>query len=647
MTSNTRLACVIGVLLVMLAGLLFMALAPAGQDTPPNVLTAGGPLELLVLGGGAFLLIAMVLLNAWSLARTGRITHGLREARERGDWSRRLDVTGRDETAELAAELNQLLALLDRFHAQAAAAAAPVPGPPQSAGQGTEIFQASLVGHCICTLHDARFVEANDSFLTLLGRTRAEVVGRTDEDLALWSEPNARAAWWQLVREKHSVRDVECTWQTAAGEARLVAASAHVAVFGGEECVVWTGYDLTEQSHRELHARQAQKLEAITKLAAGFAHDFNNLLCVVQGHTSLLLADRNLEPTAAGSLKQIAIATERGANLTRQLLTFSRKQVIKAKTLDANLVIHGMSNMLVRVLGDQIALRFECSGDVPLVQADTGLLEQVIMNLLMNARDAMPKGGQVTINTSAFAVDDQYARLKPEAYAGQFACVSVTDTGCGLEPGAVNRIFEPFFTTKDVGKGSGLGLATVYGIVKQHKGWIEVASQLGQGTTFKVFLPATEVPVETAPAKVASFTALGGKERIFLVEDEPGLLALAQRILEGYGYEVVTATNGVHALQVWEAIGGRVDLMVTDVVMPEGLNGCELAARLRARQPQLKIIFTSGYSADLVGATGEELVEGFNFVQKPYRPQVLAQAVRQRLNSEAAPAENKSAEKAA
>ncbi len=634
MTSSTRLTCVTGVALVTLAGLLYVAFAQFGGSTAAPGAQPAGTWSRLLVGGGGLLLTAILLLNELALARTGCLLRAIRHQRETGDWSHPVPVAGDDDVAELAAEFNRRSEELANSQANEQSAQAKHDAGHQAASEWARAFAASPAAHCICTLNELRCLEANESFLNLIGWERGQVIEQSDLNLKLWPDTHARDSWWELVRDQRSVRDVECTLSSSAGELLTVAASAEVVTFAGRECVLWTCYDLTERSNREIHARQAQKLEAITKLAAGFAHDFNNLLCVIQGHTSLLQTEPTMEPSSLTSLKQITTAAERGANLTRQLLTFSRKQVIKPNTLDLNLVIHGMSNMLLRTLGEDIALRFDFSGDVPLIQADTGMLEQIIMNLVMNARDAMPKGGQVTVHTSAFAVDAHYVRLKPEARVGNFACLSVADTGRGLEPSAVNRIFEPFFTTKDVGKGSGLGLATAYGIVQQHKGWIEVVSQPGQGTTFKIFLPATDVAAETETpsAKPAPFTQVGGKEKILLVEDEPGLLALVQSILERYGYRIVTANNGMHALEVWEELDGKVDLLVTDVVMPEGLTGCQLVEKLRVKNPKLKVIFTSGYSADLVGATEEELIEGVNFIQKPYRPQVLAQTVRTRLD---------------
>ncbi|MBN2507423.1 MAG: response regulator [Verrucomicrobia bacterium] len=511
-------------------------------------------------------------------------------------------------------------------------AESPPPPPHAEEPDWVRLFRSSPVGQYVCSRADLRCVEVNDSFLRLAGLDRQQVLGRADADLPLWPHRRARDSWWLLAREKTSVREVELALRTSAGEQRTVVASADLIRFQAEPCVLWTVYDLTERSSRELHVRQAQKLEAITKLAAGFAHDFNNLLCVVQGHASLLQSDPALNAGCAASVRQISTAAERGASLTRQLLTFSRKQILKPKTVDLNFVIHGMSDMLLRVLGNAIVLHLDFSADAPVIQADTGMLEQVIMNLVMNARDAMRQGGQLTLGTAAFTVDAPYVHLQPDAYPGRFARLSVADTGCGLEPGAVERLFEPFFTTKDVGTGSGLGLATVYGIVKQHRGWIEVASRPGRGTTFKIYLPASQAPAEAPAPKPAPFAAVGGNERIFLVEDEPGLLPVVQNILQHYGYEVVTATSGVHALDVWQTLGGRVDLLITDVVMPRGMTGCELAGTLRGMRPDLKVIYTSGYSADLVGPSHEELVEGFNFIQKPYRPHALAQTVRCRLD---------------
>ena len=391
-------------------------------------------------------------------------------------------------------------------------------------------------------------------------------------------------------------------------------------------------HDLTERLSHEAHLRQSQKLEAVGQLATGFAHDFNNILAIIQGYTSLVLAEQNLNPHCNKALKEVSTAAERAANLTRQLLTFSRKQIMQPKTLDLNLVMHGLANMLQRLLKENTNLKFSLSPQVPLVHADTGMVEQILVNLAANASDAMPNGGELVLTTALVEMDDQYLRKNPDARAGRFARIAVSDTGCGMDPATLSRIFEPFFTTKDVGQGPGLGLATVYGIVKQHNGWIEVLSKPGEGTSFHIFFPESTKTAEPSSVKPAAAVP-GGREMILLVEDEPGLRVLVQGILQRYGYGVLNASNGIEALDVWKQHKHEVDLLLTDMVMPEGMSGRQLADKIWEETPSLKVIFTSGYSVDLLGDKTGELKEGLNFLQKPYRPQSLAQTVRNCLDS--------------
>ncbi len=391
------------------------------------------------------------------------------------------------------------------------------------------------------------------------------------------------------------------------------------------------GADITERLNLEAQLRHAQKLESVGQLAAGVAHDFNNILTIIQGHSDRLITQCAEHPDLAEPLKLVSTAAKRASNLTQQLLMFSRKQKMQAKVLDLNKIIANLSKMLQRLLGDDIALESTLEAALPAIEADTGMIEQIIMNLSVNARDAMPKGGRLRIVTTFVTIDEAYVRLHPDAHAGQFVRLSVTDNGTGMSKETLGRIFEPFFTTKEVGKGTGLGLATVYGIVKQHNGWIEVESELGVGTTFVVHLPASSKSFDTAFERAPQKPAVkGGHETILLVEDEPVLRELARVILKDYQYEVLEAGTGAEAVKIWEQHQGRIDLLLTDMVMPEGMTGRELAEKLRSRKPELKVIYTSGYSADVMGS--EIGLRDAMFLQKPYAPPLLAKTVRECLD---------------
>ena len=333
-----------------------------------------------------------------------------------------------------------------------------------------------------------------------------------------------------------------------------------------------------------------------------------------------------------GPLQAVFFAAERAASLTRQLLMFSRKNMIQPTRLDMREVVGNLLKMLKRLIGETIVIEFVPPAEIPLVRGDAGMMEQVLMNLAVNARDAMPGGGTLTIRLRSVLVADPRERQHPEALAGGFVCLTVADTGTGMDAETMQRIFEPFFTTKEAGKGTGLGLATVYGIVKQHGGWVEVSSVVGQGTMFHVFIPATdEIATIVKRAEIPGTDVRGGSETILAVEDEPVLLNLARVILEECGYHVIEASSGTKALDAWERQQGQIDLLLTDIVMPEGMSGLELARTLGPRQQGLKILYTSGYGVETMD---REFIEktGGRFLQKPYTRFTLAKAVRDCLD---------------
>ena len=395
------------------------------------------------------------------------------------------------------------------------------------------------------------------------------------------------------------------------------------------------GADVTEALNLEAQFRQAQKMECVGQLAAGVAHDINNVLTIVQGHAGLLLAKAPAESDSAKSLKQISGAAERAARFIKQLLMFSRKQVIQTTILDLNVVIHNLGSMLTRMLGEDISLEIISNSDIPSIEGDTGMVEQVIMNLIVNARDAMPKGGKLTMVTSVADIDEGYTSQHTGSHQGKFVSLMVKDTGCGMDPKTLERIFEPFFTTKAVGKGTGLGLATVYGIVRQHGGWVDVQSELGVGTTFTIFIPASKQKTSSHTDFVTDTDHVrGGNEKILVVEDQVELRELVRDVLVAYHYDVSLAASGPEALRTWQDAGGRFDLLVTDMIMPGGMTGRELGEQLEAQKPGLKIIYTSGYSAELIGKDLGR--DGTTFLAKPYRPQQLALLVRQCLDKKRA-----------
>ncbi len=394
--------------------------------------------------------------------------------------------------------------------------------------------------------------------------------------------------------------------------------------------------DLTDKRKLEAELRQAQKMEAVGQLAAGVAHDFNNILTIIQGHASLQLAVAEMDPDVADSFKHIAGAAERAANLTRQLLAFSRKQVMQPRRLDLNGLVRQIGTVLPRLIGEHIRLLTDLAPNLPAVFADDCNMEQIVLNLAVNARDAMPSGGTLSVRTEAVGVDDNHLRRVPDAVTGEYVCLSVRDTGTGMDLATRTHIFEPFFTTKEVGKGTGMGLATVYGIVKQHDGWIEVESETGQGSVFKIYLPVCEDAVE-AETRVIAFAPrpLGAGRTVLVVEDDPSVRGLVKEILLHYHYRVLEAGDGEEALAMAREYPNEIVVLLTDMVMPRGITGRELAVRLLEDRPDLKVIYTSGYSPDLFDS-GLVLEEGVNYLPKPYTSAMLAEILRGALEVSAA-----------
>jgi two-component system, cell cycle sensor histidine kinase and response regulator CckA len=389
--------------------------------------------------------------------------------------------------------------------------------------------------------------------------------------------------------------------------------------------------DITERKTLEEQLRQAQKMEAIGQLAGGIAHDFNNLLTAITGYSELTMRRLPAEDPLRQNIEEIKKAGERAAALTRQLLAFSRKQVLQPKVLDLNAVISELEKMLRRLIGEDIGLRTALDSELGSVKADPGQVEQIIMNLVVNARDAMPRGGKLTIETKNVYLDEDYAKNHIAAIPGPYVMLAVSDTGTGMDEQTQARIFEPFFTTKEAGKGTGLGLSTVYGIVKQSGGNIWVYSEVGRGTTFKVYLPRVDEGAQEYKRSTEAEEAIRGVETILLAEDEEMVRKLARQVLEMYGYQVLDAANGGAALLICERHTGPIHLLITDVIMPE-MSGRELAGRLAQLRPEMKVLYMSGYTDNAIVHQGV-LDEDANFIQKPFPTDALARKVREVLDA--------------
>ena len=389
--------------------------------------------------------------------------------------------------------------------------------------------------------------------------------------------------------------------------------------------------DISQRKRLEDQLRQSQKMDAIGQLAGGVAHDFNNILTVIHGNASLLLETQVKNPDVAGFAQQIVLAAERAAALTRQMLMLSRKQTPHLVNVNLGGLVARMSSMFHRIIGEDIAFHPANADSGAFIRADAGMIEQVLLNLVVNARDAMPQGGQLQITTHVEQVESTSIAQNADAKPGPHVVLSVTDSGVGISAEDLPRIFEPFFTTKEAGKGTGLGLATVYGIVKQHHGWISVISAPGKGTIFKIFFPAAEGPVPTASTTTRTEPMPKGNETLLVVEDEKAVRHLVTTTLERCGYTVLTAATGRDAMKVWEKSKDRIHLLLTDVIMPDGMSGTELGDRLALENPDLKIIYTSGHGQKAFGNPDTEL-DSRSFILKPYSLHQIAALIRLRLD---------------
>ena len=475
-----------------------------------------------------------------------------------------------------------------------------------------------------------RFVDVNDAFLRMTGFTRAEIVGRTPLELRLCLDYESR--FLEAVRDGKTVRNAEAQVSTRGGELRSVLLSLEPLPLSGEPHVLLMAQDVTDRLQLESQLRQSQKMEAIGQLAAGIAHDFNNLLTIIQGHASLHANAAGLPCGIATSLSQISGAAGRAADLTRKLLTFSRRGMVRPRVLDLNRVIHSLSAMLLRVLGEKTQFRTDLAGDLPAVFADVTSIEQVMMNLTINGRDAMPDGGTITIRTSVLTLDADAKARNPDARSGKFVCLSVTDTGTGMDEATRSHIFEPFFTTKGLNEGTGMGLATVYGIVKQHEGWIEVDTAPGKGSTFRAYIPATERRPEPELQPTHESASDGSGHTIFVVEDDAGVRSLVVEILRSYNYNVHEAETGDQAIARWEKLKDEVDLLLTDMVMPGKANGLDVARHCLSAKPGLKVIYSSGYSSELF-ESDVKIEDCVNYLPKPYLSGKLTTIIRNALDS--------------
>ncbi|MGC8885748.1 MAG: ATP-binding protein [Verrucomicrobiia bacterium] len=487
---------------------------------------------------------------------------------------------------------------------------------------------------------DQRAINWNPAAERIFGFKESEVIGKRAEDLIIPEELKLdNKKNWELLLKREGGTHIVTKNKTKSGKVITVEwfNTLLTNVDGTPVGVASLVQDITREIEAELELRRSeeqlrrsQKMQAVGQLAAGVAHDFNNVLTVIQGHIGLLLSRENPDSHSYESLKLVYDASARAANLVKQLLTFSRGSTVKTELLDLNDVVAGFYQLISKVLGEHIKTEINLESSPLPINGNSSLIEQMILNLSLNARDAMPDGGRLLFKTQNVIIDRENVDQHPESKEGIYACLIVSDTGCGMDEKTKQRIFEPFFTTKEQGKGTGLGLAVVYGIAKQHNGWIEVESEKGRGTTFKIYFPLlSETVLAKTKESLPQLTEeqLRGSENVLVVEDEPALRELVCGILSYYGYRAVPACSGVEALKVWERYNHDFDLLLTDMIMPEGMTGRELAQKLKSDKPDLKVIYTSGYTIES-GFNDFAIRDGYIFLSKPYHPVVMLKTVR-------------------
>jgi PAS domain S-box-containing protein len=500
----------------------------------------------------------------------------------------------------------------------------------QSQASLQSLVDSAPFGIIRTSLEEDRFESLNPEMLKILGGYGLDEAMDLKISTQLYSDPRDRGRLMEILRRNKTVQGYELNLLRRDGSTVPLRISGSLARYPHTNAEYFTGYveDMTQQSALEQQVRQVQKLEAVARLAGGVAHDFNNILVVIKLSTELMLAQTTPDNPLSKSLLQVSNAADRAAVLTRQMLALGRQQIMQVRVINVNSVVTETSRMLCRIIGEDVRLVTKLCDTLENSRLDPNQLGQVILNLAVNARDAMPEGGVLHLETSNVDLDNAYAQVHPPVQPGRYVMLAVSDTGTGIDKSILPRIFDPFFTTKEVGKGTGLGLSIVYGIVKQSGGYVWVYSEPAHGTTFKLYFPAIAAPLENPLVCNDAYSEPSG-QTILIVEDEATIRGNVRECLQQLGYHVVEAENGEAALQVCEQLQGKIDLVLSDLVMP-GMGGYELAGQLAQHHPEVRMLFMSGYTEDSA-ARRDILLQGSAFLQKPFSVADLSAAVHQAL----------------
>lgn len=546
-----------------------------------------------------------------------------------GDLSARIDLGRLDEWHTIQQALNSMVSDLSDSYEELARRKNELEIAEE---KYRSIFERSVQGIYQTTL-DGKFISANPAMAKIFGYDSPDrlIEGVSDIAEQIYAHPERRDEFVNLIRSRREVKGFEIHLKSKDGQERWVSSHGKGIFNEHGDLIIIEGIleDITERKRLEEELRQAAKMQTIGELAGGVAHDFNNLLTAVMGYTDLLLQTCE-DSTRRDKLSQIRQAAERASSLTQQLLAFGRKQVLEMKLVNLNEVIEGFEEMLRRLIGEDVEIVTELSPSIGVVKADPGQIEQILMNLAVNARDAMPRGGNLTIETFEVVVDESFAALHPDLSPGLHVCLTVSDTGEGIDPSIISRVFDPFFTTKEIGVGTGLGLSTVYGIVKQHRGHVTVYSELGHGTTFKVYLPQVEGTADHTFKAEAPHTGPQGTEVIMIVEDEEIVRNLTVEGLEMFGYTLLAAADPKEAIRISRDFAGPIHLLLTDVVLPY-MDGRALYNELVSSRPEIRVLFVSGYTENFIVHHGV-LDSEVDFLSKPFTVDGLASKVRKVLD---------------